>query len=106
MEVGVEFGAFLGVDFCEAEGGEGFFEGFGEGSEFFVNLDGAVEVVEKGEEFGDGAFAGEFFGGFAVFFDVFTEVFEVGTGALEVSDELGDLGVFMVRGGGLRLSGI
>ena len=93
MKIGVEVGAWVGVDAPEAEALGGFGDVLGEGRELVgIGREGTIKVVDEGEEFSDGGVTGGGDGLLLLEFGLFAEVLEVGASALEVSRALSKSG--------------
>lgn len=92
MKFRIKYGTWIGINWGEIEGLEGFVEGFLDwGEEIRVGLDGAGHVVNQGEDLAYGSVFGDCFGLFPLQLNLFAEVFKIRTSALQVADQFGVL---------------
>ena len=88
MKFRIKYGTWIGINWGEVEGLEGFVEGFLDWSEEVrMSLDGTGHVVNQGEDLAYGSVFGDCFGLFPLQLNLLTEVFKICTGALQVADQ-------------------
>ena len=88
MKFRIKYGTWIGINWGEIEGLEGFVESFLDwGEEGRMSLDGTGHVVDQGEDLAYGSVFCDCFGLFPLQLNLFTEVFKIRTGALQVADQ-------------------